>query len=67
MHPNPDRALSDGAQSLHPNEFRSLVEELRAVAEAIGRRISATPGNGDQRGPDRILSSGTAHRIAGKH
>ena len=36
MHPNPDRALSDGAQSLYPEQFRSLVEELRAVAEAIG-------------------------------
>jgi len=45
MHPEPDRALSDGAQSLYPDQFTQLVGELRAVATAIGRSItSAKPG-----------------------
>jgi 3-deoxy-7-phosphoheptulonate synthase len=39
VHPDPDRALSDGAQSLYPQQFEKLVGELRAVATAIGRRI----------------------------
>jgi 3-deoxy-7-phosphoheptulonate synthase len=39
MHPEPDRALSDGAQSLYPAQFTQLVGELRAVAAAIGRSI----------------------------
>jgi 3-deoxy-7-phosphoheptulonate synthase len=39
VHPEPDRALSDGAQSLYPEQFAQLVTELRAVASAIGRRI----------------------------
>jgi 3-deoxy-7-phosphoheptulonate synthase len=39
MHPEPDRALSDGAQSLYPDQFTQLVRELRAVAAAIGRSI----------------------------
>ena len=39
VHPNPDRALSDGAQSLYPDQFAALVAELRAIAEAIGRNI----------------------------
>src|SRR5215210_7496837 len=39
MHPEPDRALSDGAQSLYPDQFAQLVGELRAVATAIGRKI----------------------------
>ena len=39
MHPEPDRALSDGAQSLYPDQFTQLVTELRAVAAAIGRSI----------------------------
>jgi 3-deoxy-7-phosphoheptulonate synthase len=43
VHPNPDRALSDGAQSLDPNQFASLVTELRAIAEAISRRIATLP------------------------
>jgi 3-deoxy-7-phosphoheptulonate synthase len=38
-HPNPDRALSDGAQSLYPDQFAALMQELRAVATAIGRHI----------------------------
>jgi 3-deoxy-7-phosphoheptulonate synthase len=40
MHPHPDVALSDGAQSLYPDQLASLVEELRAVAVAIGRRVT---------------------------
>ena len=39
VHPEPDRALSDGAQSLYPDQFTQLVSELRAVASAIGRSI----------------------------
>ena len=39
MHPEPDRALSDGAQSLYPDQFTQLIGELRAVAAAIGRNI----------------------------
>lgn len=43
VHPNPDRALSDGAQSLYPDQFAALVTELRAIADAIGRSIGAQP------------------------
>jgi 3-deoxy-7-phosphoheptulonate synthase len=39
VHPNPEVALSDGAQSLKPERFAKLVVELRAVAEAVGRTI----------------------------
>src|SRR5438067_9056356 len=39
VHPEPDRALSDGAQSLYPDQFTQLVAELRAVAAAIGRSV----------------------------
>ena len=44
MHPTPDRALSDGAQSLYPEQFVQLVTELRAIAKAIGRAITPSPG-----------------------
>ena len=39
VHTNPDKALSDGAQSLLPSQFESLMEELRIIAWAIGRRV----------------------------
>jgi 3-deoxy-7-phosphoheptulonate synthase len=45
VHPEPDRALSDGAQSLYPDQFAQLVGELRAVAAAIGRSIPAATIN----------------------
>jgi 3-deoxy-7-phosphoheptulonate synthase len=44
VHPEPDRALSDGAQSLYPDQFAALMEELRAVAAAIGREIPQCAG-----------------------
>jgi 3-deoxy-7-phosphoheptulonate synthase len=39
VHPDPARALSDGDQSLHFPEFRRLAEQLKPVAEAVGRRL----------------------------
>jgi 3-deoxy-7-phosphoheptulonate synthase len=40
VHPSPDRALSDGAQSLYPEQFDRLMKEVRLIAEAIGRRVA---------------------------
>ncbi|MGC8659660.1 MAG: 3-deoxy-7-phosphoheptulonate synthase [Desulfomonilaceae bacterium] len=37
VHPDPENALSDGAQSLKPQEFDALMAELKPVAEAVGR------------------------------
>jgi 3-deoxy-7-phosphoheptulonate synthase len=39
VHPDPGRALSDGAQSLRPDQFAELVGELRVIARAIGRDL----------------------------
>jgi 3-deoxy-7-phosphoheptulonate synthase len=39
VHPKPEDALSDGAQSLKPERFAELMAELRAVAEAVGRTL----------------------------
>jgi len=39
VHCNPDKALSDGAQSLYPEQFAKLMDELRMIAPAVGRKI----------------------------
>jgi len=39
VHPRPDEAFSDGAQSLKPKRFQALMDELRALAQAIGRAM----------------------------
>jgi 3-deoxy-7-phosphoheptulonate synthase len=44
VHPNPDRALSDGGQSLFPDQFARLVTELRAISSAIGRAVAPPSG-----------------------
>jgi 3-deoxy-7-phosphoheptulonate synthase len=44
VHPTPDRALSDGAQSLYPEQFERMMKETRLIAEAIGRRIAEPAG-----------------------
>ncbi len=43
VHPDPDHALSDGAQSLFPVQFEHLMAELRIIAPAIGRGICVEP------------------------
>jgi len=39
VHPHPEKALSDGEQSLHPPEFAALMKELAPVAGAVGKRL----------------------------
>lgn len=43
VHPRPDQALSDGAQSLYPEQLELLMEELREIARAIGRQVPGVP------------------------
>jgi 3-deoxy-7-phosphoheptulonate synthase len=40
VHPDPEQALSDGAQSLFPDQFAQLMREVRVIAEVIGRRVA---------------------------
>jgi 3-deoxy-7-phosphoheptulonate synthase len=40
VHQDPERALSDGAQSLYPDQFAQLMAEARMIAPAVGRRIA---------------------------
>jgi len=43
VHPNPDEALSDGGQSLKPERFAELMNQVRAIAEAVGRTLAPQP------------------------
>jgi len=43
VHRNPSQAMSDGAQSLKPERFAELVNQVRAVAEAVGRTLEPVP------------------------
>jgi len=39
VHPDPDHAISDGAQTLRPDQFQELMKQAATIAMAIGRRI----------------------------
>lgn len=39
VHPRPEEALSDGAQSLKPARFAALIQSLKPIAEAVGRTL----------------------------
>jgi 3-deoxy-7-phosphoheptulonate synthase len=39
VHPRPEKALSDGQQSLLPREFEELMRQVRVIAGAIGRAV----------------------------
>jgi 3-deoxy-7-phosphoheptulonate synthase len=66
MHPHPDSARSDGAQSLYPDQLVTLIEELRAVATAIGRRVSPPAIPARNNGPESTRT-GTEKERAGTH
>jgi len=40
VHHDPEKALSDGAQSLYPEQFAKLMDELRMIAPAVGRKMA---------------------------
>jgi len=40
VHHDPDKALSDGAQSLYPKQFAELMDALRMIAPAVGRTMA---------------------------
>jgi len=39
VHPNPEKAISDGAQTLFPDQFEKLMKELAQIAPILGKRI----------------------------
>jgi 3-deoxy-7-phosphoheptulonate synthase len=40
MHPDPTKAMSDGAQSLYPDQLEKLIAQLRLLAPVVGRTIA---------------------------
>jgi 3-deoxy-7-phosphoheptulonate synthase len=49
VHDNPEKALSDGAQSLYPEQFERLMGELRVIAPVLGRTLPVAQLGGARR------------------
>jgi len=41
MHPNPDKAMSDGAQSMYPEQLEKLINQLGQLAPVVGRSVAS--------------------------
>ncbi len=65
VHPDPDAALSDGPQSLYPEEFESLMRDIQALSPVVGKEIERLP---EDRPPEvrsvDLVSGGKDKRIA---
>lgn len=46
VHPNPDKALSDGPQSLYPDQLEKLIRDLEALSPVIGKELEMLPRQG---------------------
>ncbi len=49
VHPRPDEALSDGPQSLYPEQFEKLMRDIEALAPVVGKELLRTPRPTDSR------------------
>jgi 3-deoxy-7-phosphoheptulonate synthase len=46
VHHDPDHALSDGAQSLYPDQFVMMISQLREILPVVHRTLSTEPAKG---------------------
>jgi 3-deoxy-7-phosphoheptulonate synthase len=62
VHPRPDEALSDGPQSLYPEQFERLMRDIEALAPVVGKELLRTPRPGASHGPASPKSPSVAGR-----
>ena len=59
VHHDPDRALSDGMQSLFPDQFDALMQQVKQIAAVLGRSI---PGRSIPNGAEPAVLAGTSRQ-----
>ncbi len=57
VHHDPDKALSDGIQSLYPDQFDELMNQVRQIAPVVGRTVSGVPVQGSFQGVARPVAA----------
>ncbi|MDR1248787.1 MAG: 3-deoxy-7-phosphoheptulonate synthase [Treponema sp.] len=59
VHPRPDEALSDGPQTLFPEQFERLMRDIEALAPVVGKELLRTPKPSSASGGPVSLKSGS--------
>jgi 3-deoxy-7-phosphoheptulonate synthase len=62
VHPRPDEALSDGPQSLYPEQFERLMRDIEALAPVVGKELLRTPR--PHQGPPAAVKAGRVQAAA---
>ncbi len=65
VHPDPDHALSDGPQSIYPEQFEKLMRDIEAMAPVLGKELSRLPApvGGGRAAPVSVSASGGGEAI----
>jgi 3-deoxy-7-phosphoheptulonate synthase len=63
VHPRPDEALSDGPQSLYPEQFEKLMRDIEALAPVVGKELLRTPRSHNV---EQIVSAASAETALGQ-
>ena len=58
MHPRPDQALSDGPQSLYPEEFEKLMRDVEALCPVVGKDLELLPAERRRSRPVVLTDNG---------
>ena len=64
VHIDPEKALSDGPQSLYPEQFEKLMRDIEALAPVVGKELERLPVVAEIRGPGGDSAAGQAARDA---
>ena len=66
VHPDPDKAVSDGAQSLYPEQFAKLVHDVEALSPVVGKEVARLPENHHLAAAvdEKVSFSGDSCRVA---
>lgn len=66
VHPEPDKALSDGPQSLYPEQLEKLMRDIEALAPVLSKEVYKLPGYGDDLRMVSVKGSAGSRAAAGR-
>ena len=66
VHPHPEQALSDGPQSLYPEQFEKLMRDIEALSPVVGKELLRTPRPADGRSVSAAVFTSGGKSASGK-
>jgi len=64
MHPEPEKAVSDGAQSLYPAQFEKLMRDIEVLAPVVGKEVARLPSQKDDGSGKTAVFAGSSGKLS---